>query len=356
MKRMTASILFVLTALIIITLVGCGVDKNKDLGDITASSDNSNNNQGKNKDNKEKTVIISLGYSTGENDPRGVASNKFKEIVEEKTKGRIIIKTYPDGSLGDDKELILGVINSDVDMTISSAGNFANYSSVGVSAFPFLFNDFNEAWKFMDSNIVKELNNDLEQFNIYVLAHFDNGFRCITTSEDYGPINSLSDLEGLKIRVPSNQIVQETMSQLGANPYQLAFTELYDALKKHEFEAQENPIPIIYNSRFYEVQKYLAITNHSYDAMPFVIRNDVWNELSDNDKDIIQEAALEAQRLNRELVQKQTKEYISLLEEEGMVITYPDLSEFEAKTVNVYDYFRPSYGDDLIDKVKNWNK
>lgn len=301
--------------------------------------------------NEASFQTIKLGFSTDKTDPRAVAAAEFERIVEKESGGSLQIVLYSDGSLGADKDLIMGVINGTVDMTVSSAGNFASFANVGISAFPFLFEDFEEAWEFMDSPLVAEINEDLKEYNIHVLAHFDNGFRCITTSEEAGPIETIADMDGLSIRTSGNQIVMETMSTLGAKPRELDFTLLYSALKNKQFEAQENPIPVIYNHKLYEVQKYLAVTNHSYDAMPFVIREDLWNALTAEQQEIIEQAAKEVQELNRELNREQTEEYEALLKEKGMEITYPNLEPFKASSKAVYDYFAPSYGEELIDRV-----
>ena len=337
----------------IFVIAGCknGNEKEKTTNISSEETQEKNDN-----DNKNENLVLKLGFSTGENDPRVDASLKFKQIVEEKTEGRIKVEIYADGKLGSDKQLILGIINDEVDMTVSSAGNFASYGKVGISAFPYIFNSFEEAWAFMDTDNSKKADKDLEQFNIHVLAHFDNGFRCITTSEKCGPINSIEDLKDVKIRTSDNPIVMETISELGAKPYNYDFAKLYDALKNNEFEAQENPLTIIYNSKLYEVQKYLAITNHSYDVMPLVIRNDIWQSLSKEDKAILEEAASQAQALNRQIVTEQTDKYIELLKEKGMEVTYPNLTQFEEKTEGVFDYFKNYYGDELINYAKNWKK
>ena len=296
-------------------------------------------------------VTIALGFSTNAEDPRGVASQLFKEEVEQNSNGRISISIHPNGELGSDAELIEGVINDRVDMTVSSAGNFAVYATkLGVSAMPFLFSDFESAWKFMDSDIIKEVNKTLEPFNIVVLSHYDNGFRCVTTTNR--PVKSVADMKGLNIRTPPNQIVMETMSTLGANPKPYAFNELKAALRDGLFDSQENPIPVIYNSKLYEEQKYLAVTNHSYDAMPLVIRKSLWDALREGDRQILIDAAIKAQDLNRQLVKNQTESFVSRLRNAGMTITNPNLKEFAAATAGVLDTFATVYGEDLIAKMK----
>ena len=299
----------------------------------------------------ETNATITLGFSTNMDDPRGVASVLFKEEVEKNSGGRIKINIHPNGELGSDGELIEGVINGKVDMTVSSAGNFAVYATkLGISAMPFLFSDFNDAWAFMDSDLVKEVNNTLEEFGIVVLSHYDNGFRCVTTTNR--PVKSVADMKGLNIRTPPNQIVMETMSALGATPKPYAFNELKKALRDGLFDSQENPIPVIYNSKLFEEQKYLSITNHSYDAMPLVIRKDLWQVFSDSDKAIILDAAKKAQDLNRKLVKEQTESYVAKLKEAGMTITNPDLKAFKNATSGVMGVFTNVYGEELLAKLK----
>jgi tripartite ATP-independent transporter DctP family solute receptor len=296
-------------------------------------------------------TTIKLGYSTNSSDPRGVASKLFKEEVEKNSKGNIKVEIYDSAKLGSDTQLIEGVINGTVDMTVSSAGNFGVYATnIGVSALPFLFTDFNKAWKFMDSQIVADVNKELEATNIVVLAHYDNGFRCVTTTNK--PVNKVADMKGLHIRTPANQIVMETMMALGAKPEPLDFGKLPAALKAGQFDSQENPIPVIYNNKLYEVQKYLSVTNHSYDAMPLVIRKDLWKKFSAADQKIIKDAALKAQKLNRTIVKEQTESLVKDLKAKGMTVTTPNLKEFATATQSVLDMFADVYGKDLMNKVK----
>jgi len=299
------------------------------------------------------TVNLKAGFSTGESDPRVIATKLFKEEVEKNTDGRITIDIYTDSELGADSDLIKGIVNGTVDITASSAGNFSSYDpNVGISAFPFLFSNFEDAWYFVDGEVEQKAESELPENNIRVIGHYDNGFRCITTSEKFGPINSVSDMDGLIIRTPENQIVMQTMLMLGAEPKVLPFNELYDALKNGTFEAQENPIPVIYNSKLYEVQKNLAITNHSYDVLLFVIREDIWSKLSEGDKEIIKAAAEKAQKKNRELIKSQTEEYVDKLSELGMNITSPNLYEFKKATSGATEIFRDTYDADLLSLIR----
>lgn len=351
--------LFIL--LLCLLLTGCSsMSGGNSLGneDATVSVNGSKDKEGDRKEKKNGEedsaitwpLVIKAGYSTSRDDPRGIALESMKEKVESETGGRILIEIHPDGELGSDNQLIEGLYKREVDMTVSSAGNYALYAPrIGVSALPFLFDDFESAWAFIDSDTMHDLCGDLEPYNMHVLAFFDNGFRCVTTKDR--KVESAKDMKDLNIRTPDNQIVMETMSELGARPRSYPFSELKEALTAGVFDAQENPIPVIYNSSLYEVQKYLSITNHSYDAMPLTIRQDIWDRLPSEYQGILETAALEAQTTDREMVARQTEDYVYLLKKKGMVITRPDLREFASATEGVLDVFSNVYGKELTETI-----
>ena len=327
----------------LLMITGCSSNQND------SSAPSANSSQTEENFVAEYPLTIRVGYSTGADDPRGIALDSFCKTVTENTDGNILFEIHPSGKLGSDSELIAGMIEKKVDLTVSSAGNYALYATkIGVSALPFLFDDFESAWAFIDSEEMQSLNTELEVYNMHVLAYFDNGFRCVTTSENIGPVKNTDDMNGLNIRTPANQIVMETMSELGANPRSYPFAELKQALIDGVFDAQENPIPVIYNNKLYEVQKYLSVTNHSYDAMPLTIRMDIWEQLPSEYREAINSAAKEAESMNRSLVKQQTEECVKDLEAEGMIVVYPDLGPFRRDTKGVMDMFRAVYGEDLI--------
>ena len=144
-----------------------------------------------------------------------------------------------------------------------------------------------------------------------------------------------------------------TMTALGANPQPLAFSELYAALEAGTYDAQENPIPVIYNNNLYEVQKYLSVTNHIYSGMCFAISENTWQQLTPEQQEIVSAAALSSAASDRESNRKQTEELITKLEEAGMEINYPDLDPFSEATSQVLNDNASVYGD-MIDRLKEW--
>ncbi len=303
----------------------------------------------------EQTITIKIGYSTNEEDPRGLASVMFKEMVEEQSGGSLVVEIYPSGQLGGDAALIeaMALDSGTVDMIITDASNFATYDSkMGISAMPFMFSSFEDAWAFMDSDIVAAIEENMIQYNMRILGHYDNGFRCVTTSTD--PVESPDDMQGMLIRTPENPVIMATMRALGANPQPLAFSELYMALQQGTYDAQENPIPVIYNNKLYEVQKGLSITNHIYSGMCVTFAESTWNKMSENQQEIVAAAVKESETFNRETNKQMTDDFLVKLEEEGVNIATPDLAPFSAACRSVYDEMADDYGEELLAEVEAW--
>ena len=300
-------------------------------------------------------ITLKLGFSTNEEDPRAKGAKQFAEEVAEKTSGAVEIQLYPSGQLGGDADLInsIALDSGTVDIIITDASNFATYDAkMGISALPFQFETFDDAWAFMDSDIEAAAEEGLLSQNMRVLAHYCNGFRCVTNSK--GPINSPADMNGLLIRTPENPVIMATMTALGANPQPLSFSELYQALQQKTYDAQENPIPVIYNNNLFEVQEYLSITNHIYSGMCFTIAESSWNKLS-ADQQIVSDAAKASADYDRELNEQQTNDLVSALEEKGMKINSPELAPFAAATEKVLTDNADTYGD-LLDQLKAWKE
>ncbi len=333
MKK-TFSIIFV-SALLVTMFAGCGA---------TASTP------------ANSEIVLKIGVSTAETDPRNVAAAQFADEIREKTNGAVSAVIYPSGQLGGDAEMIdaLAVGSGKIDIVISDASNFATYESkMGISALPFLFDDFDTAWEFMDSDVEAEAERLLLDNNMRVLAHYCNGFRCVTNSVH--PIESPDDMKGLLIRTPENPVIMATMSALGANPQPLPFSELYAALRNGVYDAQENPIPVIYNNKLYEVQDYLSVTNHIYSGMCFTISEKTWAKLSQTQQKIVQEAALSSAESDRASNKEQTESLANELEANGMKINYPELQPFADATASVITSNANTYGD-LLDKLYAWKE
>ena len=337
MKKWISTILAVTMGLTL--LAGCAVDNGS--------------NSGYSKEGV-KDLTLKIGVSTGEQDPRNIAAQRFAKEVEEKSGGAIKAVVYPSGQLGGDADMIDAVAmgSNKIDIVISDASNFATYEpKMGISALPFLFEDFETAWEFMDSDIEAQAEALLLNDNMRVLAHYCNGFRCMTNSVH--PIETPDDMKGLLIRTPENPVIMATINALGANAQPLPFSELYAALRQGTYDGQENPIPVIYNNNLYEVQDYLSITNHIYSGMCFTIAESTWEKLSQEQQDIVRTAALNSADADRKGNRAQTESLISELEKNNMIINEPDLEPFMEATQSVITSNASVYGD-LMTELDEW--
>ena len=297
----------------------------------------------------DEPIVLKIGVSTADTDPRNIAAKQFADEIEAKTNGAVKAEVYPAGQLGGDGQLVESMVldAGTVDIVITDASNFGTVvADMNISGLPFLFSDFDAAWAFMDGEIEAAAEAELLELGIRVLAHYDNGFRCVTNSK--GPVESPADMKGMLIRTPENQVIMATMSALGANPQPLAFSELYQALQQKTYDAQENPIPVIYNNKLFEVQDYLSVTNHIYSGMCFAIAESTWNKLTEEQQKIVAEAALASGKADREMNRQQTEDLVANLEEEGMKINYPDLAPFSEATQSVIEENALGISEDLL--------
>ncbi len=353
MKRKILSVALVVA--MSLSLVACGGSKDSESDTASTNTGDATTETSTETETVDMPeVTLKLGFSTNEEDPRAIAAQIFADEVSEKTGGKVTVELYPSGQLGGDADLInsISLDSGTVDIIITDASNFATYEpKMGISALPFQFNDFDEAWAFMDSDIEAEAESGLLAQNMRVLSHYCNGFRCVTSSK--GAVETPADMKGLLIRTPENPVIMATMTALGANPQPLSFAELYQALQQGTYDAQENPIPVIYNNNLFEVQEYLSVTNHIYSGMCFTIAESSWQKMSAAEQEIVQAAATSSADADRTLNKQQTEDLVSALEEKGMKINTPDLAPFAEATASVLTDNADTYGD-LIDKLTQW--
>ena len=300
-------------------------------------------------------IVLKIGVSTADTDPRNIAANDFAKEIEEKTNGAVKAEVYPSGQLGGDGQLVesLAVNDGTVDIVITDASNFGTIvPDMNISGLPFLFADFDAAFAFMEGDI--EAAAEAELTDVHVLTHYSNGFRCVTNSK--GPVETPDDMKGMLIRTPENQVIMATMTALGANPQPLAFSELYQALQQKTYDAQENPIPVIYNNKLYEVQEFLSVTNHIYSGMCFAIAESTWNKLTAEQQEIVAAAAQASGDYDREMNRQQTEDLVANLEAEGMKINYPELAPFSAAAQSVIEENALGISEDLLTALAALNE
>ncbi|PKM88392.1 MAG: C4-dicarboxylate ABC transporter substrate-binding protein [Firmicutes bacterium HGW-Firmicutes-12] len=297
-------------------------------------------------------ITLKAGVVIDQTHPYSLGILKFGEIVSEKTDGRITVQLFHSSQLGNERDMIEGMSMGSVDMAaVSSAPVSSFVPKIAVFDLPYLFTSREQAYKVMDGPIGAQFFQDLLEDKIIGLGWFENGFREITNSKR--PINTPEDLKGIKIRVMESPVPIATFKAVGANATPMAWGEVFTALQQGTIDAQENPLPVIYTQKLYEVQKYLSLTDHFYAPALFLMSEATYNKMSPEDQKIIMEAAQEATIYERGVSKQQAEDYVSKCEEEGMIVNTVDKTLFVDAMESVYAEFESDLGKDLIDAIKN---
>lgn len=297
-------------------------------------------------------VSLRFGYEAPRTDTQHLAAKKFNELLNEKTKGKIKLKLFPDSTLGNAQTMISGVRGGTIDLEMSGSPNFTGLEpKLNVIDIPFIFKDRAHVYKVLDGEIGQGLLKDLEAQGLKGLAFWDVGFRAFSNSKH--PVTKPEDIKGLKVRTNQNPMYIEAFKLLGANPVPMPLAELYTALETRAVDAQEHPIGIFWSSKLYEVQKYLSLTNHGYTPLIVVMNKAKFDALSPELQNAMVEAAKEAGQYQRDLNVKNEKEIITNLQKQGVeVIEKVDTQPFQAVIAEqVRKSFVEKHGDALLKQV-----
>lgn len=296
--------------------------------------------------------VLKLGHIASEDKPYAQAAVKFAELVNEKTNGAVEIQVFSNSQLGNQRDLVEGLTYGTLDLTMTSTAVLANFlPQMAVFDLPFLFRDIPHTYKALDT-IGMEMNKGLEARQLKVLGFYENGVRHLTNN--VRPVTKPEDMKGLKIRVMEQPVYIEMMKALGANPTPMAFGELYTALQQGTVDGQENPVSHIWTSRFFEVQKYISLTGHTYSAEPLVISMITWNKLPKEYQDAIVESSNEALEWHRMQVVEIDKQFWQNIKDSGKSeIIEVDKKPFQEATAGVWRLFEEQIGKDTIDRIVN---
>lgn len=342
-------VLFTMLLLLAGLLVGCGGGDSGEPATTPSGGTSDNGSAAK------PSLNLKVGHVLAPDHPYQFGLERFAEIVAEKTDGRITIDAFHSSQLGGEREMIEGLQLGTLDMTLVSTAPLAGFAnSFLVFDLPFIFQDRDGAYKVLDGEIGTEILGTLDKVGIKGLCYWENGFRHVTNSKV--PVKLPHEMDGMKIRTMENKIHMASFRVLGADPTPMAFGELFTALQQKTVDAQENPIPIIYTSNFYEVQDYLSLTGHFYAAAPLLISKSLWDSLSPEDQEIIYESALEARDFERGLIRQMDEEYIDELAERGMEIIEVDKDAWFQAMQPVYEEYKAEIGEDVIQRVLDAQK
>jgi tripartite ATP-independent transporter DctP family solute receptor len=273
---------------------------------------------------QEKTIKFANQNALGHPIIQGM--EKFKEIVEKQSGGKLKVNVFPAGALGSDQANVSAIQGGTVEMAAMNSGIFASQvKDFAVFDFPFMFANGKEADAVVDGPFGHKMHAKLEEKGLVGLGYYELGFRHLTNGKR--AINKVSDIEGLKLRVIPNPINVDWVKALGANPTPLPFPELYAALEQGAVDGQENPIATINGAKLFEVQKHLALTGHQYNPQSVVISKKFWETLSAAEKKIIADAVTESSKFQRATARALEAGTLEGMKKNGMQVTTLPASE-----------------------------
>ena len=300
----------------------------------------------------DRTIRFSIGLA--EEHPQGQGVKKYAEILDQKSGGKLKVKPFYSGSLGDDSKATQALQGGIQEMTSPSTSPLVGtIKEFGVFDFPFLFNNEKEADAVLDGPFGKKLLDKLPEKGLVGLCYWENGFRQATNSRH--PVVKADDFRGMKFRTMQNSVYLDTFRTLGANAVPMAFTELYTALETKAVDGQENPIPTIDASKFNEVQKYLSLTKHSYTPFLVLVSKKFWDKLTPDEQKIMQDACIEARDYQRKTNREANARILEQLRSKGMQVndvTPDELAKMRVVVGPVIDKYTKDLGDALVQELK----
>jgi tripartite ATP-independent transporter DctP family solute receptor len=294
--------------------------------------------------------------------PQVKAMEKFKEVLENLSSGRIEVKIFHSGQLGDQQTSLLAVMRGDLEMAGDAAPSwFADVGGMpkmGVLNAAYVFKDLDHMYSVMNSPFVHEWYEELaKKTGIRVLDTWYLGTRELNTTAKTGVIRKPEDLKGVKIRMPNNEAFLDMGRALGANPTPLGFGEVYLALKTGTIDGQDNPLPTDLASKFVEVTKYIVLTGHSIGMINPVINERFWQKLPEEYKTFVKKAMLVARYYMNEMVLEQEASLLKqFMDEYHIEVVIPDQEAFMkyAKEYYAKEEFNKKWGKGLYEFIQSY--
>jgi len=281
-------------------------------------------------------VKIKLAVVTKPGSAQNIAAEKFKTLIESRSKGDIKVKIYHSAALGNETQILQQVQMNTVQMAIITGGPFDTFDPITrVVNYPFLFKNNEQADEILDGPLGDEILKSLESSGFKGLSFSENGFRNLTNSKR--PVKQVEDVKGLKIRVMASTLHKTIWQTLGANPTPMPWP-IYTELEQGVIDGQENPLWVMEVYKFYEIQKYMTLSRHVYSYHIDIASLKWWETLDAATQDLIKQTMVDAAVYQRKENRSQNAARLKLLKEKGMQVEEnPDIAGFRRKVAGLKD-------------------
>ena len=314
---------------------------------------------GQQESSKVKPVEIIFTSVSVPGDSHTEAMYVFADKVKELTGGSVEVKVYDSGTLFTQENEYDALISGEADMAYLSFPTFATQiPSFSMFGSGYFFSSYDHMTSVLNGNIAQEnIWPKVQELGLQPLGSLYLGSRVVNTKDRM--INNYSDMNGILLRMPGSESWLFLGKALGANPTPLSFSELYTALQTGAVGGQDNPLPTVEKAKFYEVTKYIAITNHVIDSIMPCVNLDKWNSMTAEQQDAMNEAMAYAIAFNDKERIASENSLVEFFEGEGLVVTYPNIAEFRAKVQAAYaanSAMTSSWDMDLYNTVQSMAK
>lgn len=360
-------LLFVLILGVGLLTLGCGQESSSDGNGNNEVNNNNGNNTNTNTDTNDndstdvvddgKVYEIVFAHVVRPTTAKGQAADRFAELIEERSNGRITVEVFPDSQLGSDREITEQMQSGTVHMNAPFTGVLPSFvPQFQVFDLPFLFTTREQAYDAMHGELGEELNKYLQKQGLLGLGYWDGGFKHLTN--DVRPIKMPEDMDGLSMRASQSPLIISQFQALNAGGVSIDFSELYTALQSGTVDGQENPLSNIVSRSFYEVQDYMTLSGHGYMAYPLIINLEFFNSLPDDLQQLMVEVANEVSEWQWDLAAAEEEEYIKYLREETDIeiheLTAEAKDAFKEATAVTYEEFKKIEGSEkLLEIIEN---
>ncbi|MBR3117807.1 MAG: TRAP transporter substrate-binding protein [Oceanobacillus sp.] len=304
-------------------------------------------------------ITLRLGQSKAGSHPVSIGINKFAELVEEKSNGKITVDTFHDSLLGSDREVIESAQRGSLELASSSTPNMTSFTNYFTAwDLPYIFVNKEEVYKAVDGKPGEIIRKEMEKSGFKVIFFPDYGFRQVVNN--VRPVKLPKDMAGLKIRTTNSRIEQADFSEFGASPTPVAWSEVFTALQQGTVEGEGNSYSLLWDSKHQEVLNYATEVNYNYSSDIVVMNKDKFDALSKEYQDIIMEAGLEATEWQRDLANEREDEAKQQFIDYGIEIYEPTEEEmkiWKQTAEPVWDQFvkegvaEPEYVDIILETL-----
>jgi C4-dicarboxylate-binding protein DctP len=296
-------------------------------------------------------IKIKFSHIVADNTPKGIGAKRFKQLVEERLKDKVVVEIYPNAQLYDDNKVMEALLLGDVQLAAPSLAKFKKYTKkLQVFDLPFIFNDIHAVDRFQAGKVGQKLLTSMDKYGYLGLTYWHNGMKQLSANT---PLRLPSDAKGLKFRIQQSDVIQAQFQAVGASPQKLAYTEVYNALQTGVVDGQENTWSNIRSKKFYEVQKYFSETNHGVLDYLVVTNAKFWRGLPADIRieleKILVEVGKEVNQLAQEFAKKDRQTVIDSGKTNVLQLTADELAQWRTAMQPVWKQFEDDIGKEVIE-------